>query len=83
VIFVFAAKPLKRFIIKPKHPVKPIELCQQQNSWTFHELCTHFARVEGDKAKNKQFVVDYTWVDDCIASGMNDQSSRWQGKEVM
>lgn len=85
VIFVFAGKPLLPYTMSNKGPkkAKPIEQCQESDIWSFFDLCTHFGRPDGDKIKNKQFVVDYTWVQHCIDQGTSDQSSGWQGMEVM
>jgi len=81
-IFVFATN-VQPYIIKSNGKARPLEACQEDNTWTFHDLCTHFGRKQGDKEKRQGFVVDASWVDECIRRGANVQRERWLGKEIM
>jgi len=50
-----------------------LEAHQNEGSWTFDALCTHFARratVDGDKfAKRRKHVVVVGWVKECLDQG--------------
>ena len=81
-IFVFATN-VQPYVIKANGKARSLEGCQEDNTWTFHDLCTHFGRKQGDKEKRKGFMVVASWVDECIKRGANVQRERWLGKEIM
>jgi hypothetical protein len=79
---VFATN-VQPYIIIGNGKARPLETCLNEQTWTFHDLCTHFGRKQGDKDKKQGFVVDASWVDECIESGAMVQRQRWAGKEIM
>jgi hypothetical protein len=81
-IFVFASS-VQPYIIKGEGKARPLTKCLNEKTWTFHDLCTHFGRNQGDKEKRQGFVVDASWVDQCIQKGTMVQRERWAGKEIL